>query len=233
MKQFKWESVVVALGLVLMGFLLKSGLQSLSAGDHSVNVRGLATRDVVADHVIWPIQIKATGSDLQALSQQLSADTKKVQDWLISNGIDAKDISLGATQLTDRNANAYSNSEMRERYLIMGVVSVSSADVEKVRLLLPRLGELMARGVPVAAADYGSEIQYDFRGLNDIKPEMIEEATKNARAAAEKFATDSGSKLGKLKSARQGLFEIYDRDSYTPYIKTVRVVTTADYYLND
>ncbi len=62
---------------------------------------------------------------------------------------------------------------------------------------------------------------------------MIEEATRNARAVAEKFAADSQSRLGKLKRASQGQFTIEDRDSNTPYIKRVRVVSTVEYYLSD
>ena len=72
-----------------------------------------------------------------------------------------------------------------------------------------------------------------FSKLNDLKPEMIEEATKNARAVAEKFAEDSKSRLGKIKSASQGQFSVEDRDSSTPHIKQVRVVSTVEYYLSD
>ena len=69
--------------------------------------------------------------------------------------------------------------------------------------------------------------------MNSIKPQMIEEATKNARAAAEKFAKDSESKLGKIKTANQGLFTIENVDEYTPNVKHVRVVTNVTYFLED
>jgi hypothetical protein len=74
---------------------------------------------------------------------------------------------------------------------------------------------------------------YEFTGLNNIKPQMIENATKNARAAAEKFAKDSESKLGKIRNASQGVFSIDYRDENTPHIKKVRVVTTVDFALED
>ena len=98
---------------------------------------------------------------------------------------------------------------------------------------MTRTGELLSQGIAIAPNDYSYPIQFDFTSLNKIKPQMIEQATKNAREAAEKFAKDSESKLGKIKSAQQGLFSIEDRDSNTPYIKEVRVVTTVDYYLDN
>ena len=81
--------------------------------------------------------------------------------------------------------------------------------------------------------DYSWRTSFQFTGLNTVKPAMIEEATKNARASAEKFAQDSGSILGKIRRANQGQFSITDRDSNTPYIKSVRVVTTVEYFLKD
>ena len=91
----------------------------------------------------------------------------------------------------------------------------------------------MKQGIAITGGDYRYNVVYEFTGLNSIKPGMIEEATKNARSAAEKFAKDSESELGKIKSAYQGQFSIEDRDANTPYIKRVRVVTTIDYSLEE
>ena len=90
---------------------------------------------------------------------------------------------------------------------------------------------LLKQGIAITGGDYKYNVSYEFPGLNEVKPRMIEEATKNARAAAEKFAKDSDSELGKIRNASQGQFSISDRDAYTPYIKSVRVVTTVNYYL--
>ena len=105
--------------------------------------------------------------------------------------------------------------------------------MDLVRDLMTRQVELLRKGVAITGCDYRYNAEFSFNGLNSIKPEMIEEATKNAREAAEKFAMDSDSKLGKIKNASQGLFSIYDRDSNTPYIKKVRVVTSVNYFLED
>ena len=98
---------------------------------------------------------------------------------------------------------------------------------------MSRMGELLKQGIAISANDYDTRVQYEFTSLNKIKPQMIEEATKNAREAAEKFAKDSDSKLGKIKNASQGLFTIEDRDPSTPYIKKVRVVTSVDFFLEN
>ena len=111
------------------------------------------------------------------------------------------------------------------------VVTVSSDNVDLVRQLILKQGELLKKGIAIGGNDYEHQVQYDFNGLNELKPQMVEVATRNAREVAQKFADDSGSKLGKIQTASQGQFSIYDRDSNTPWIKNVRVVTTVTYYL--
>ena len=134
-------------------------------------------------------------------------------------------------QMCIRDRRYGDQQRVRDRYNVTSVITVSSAQVEKARGLMSRMGELLKDGIAIAASDYGSNVQYEFNGLNKIKPAMIEEATRNAREAAMKFAQDSESELGKIKNATQGLFSIDNRDQYTPHIKNVRVVTSVDYYL--
>ena len=232
-KQIKPESILMALAVVLAAYLLKCGIETFAQKDQAVSVRGLATREVEADNVVWPIRIKITGSDMQGISKRIAADMQKTTAWLTEKGIDAKEIETGATELTDRWANEYASNYGGERYLMIGTLVVNSGDVKKVRELVSHVNKLTAQGVAVAASDWNTGITYNFRSLNDIKPAMIEEANKNARTAAEKFAADSGCRIGKLKSATQGLFEISDRDAYTPYIKEVRVVTNAQFQLKN
>ena len=111
------------------------------------------------------------------------------------------------------------------------MVTVASKKVDLVSSLILQQAELLKKGIALTSDDYRYQTVYSFNGLNDIKPAMIEKATKNAREAAVKFAEDSGSKLGKIRTADQGTFSITDRDSNTPSIKIVRVVTRIDYYL--
>ena len=129
-------------------------------------------------------------------------------------------------------ADNYGNEIMNYRYKAKSVITVTSSDVDKVRSLMRRQSELMKQGIALVSEEYSNTtVSYEFTGLNKIKPEMIEEATKNARATAQKFADDSESSLGGILSAQQGQFSIEDRDSNTPYIKRLRVVNTIEYSL--
>lgn len=233
MKNLRIESAILAVGLALLGVFVYNGINSLAKRDRVVSVRGLAEKEVQADRVIWPLAYKTVGDDLGSVYRDISSANKKIQTFLIKNGIKASDITNGAPQVNDLWTNEYRDNVNRQRYNATSVTIVSSSDVAKVRALMTRTGELLSQGIAIAPNDYNYPIQFDFTSLNKIKPQMIEQATKNAREAAEKFAKDSESKLGKIKSAQQGLFSIEDRDSNTPYIKEVRVVTTVDYYLDN
>ena len=233
MKNLRIESAILAVGLALLGVFVYNGINSLAKRDRVVSVRGLAEKEVQADRVIWPLAYKTVGDDLGSVYRDISSANKKIQTFLIKNGIKASDITNGAPQVNDLWTNEYRDNVNRQRYNATSVTTVSSSDVAKVRALMTRTGELLSQGIAIAPNDYNYPIQFDFTSLNKIKPQMIEQATKNAREAAEKFAKDSESKLGKIKSAQQGLFSIEDRDSNTPYIKEVRVVATVDYYLDN
>lgn len=233
MKNLRIESAILAVGLALLGVFVYNGINSLAKRDRVVSVRGLAEKEVQADRVIWPLAYKTVGDDLGSVYRDISSANKKIQTFLIKNGIKASDITNGAPQVNDLWTNEYRDNVNRQRYNATSVTTVSSSDVAKVRALMTRTGELLSQGIAIAPNDYNYPIQFEFTSLNKIKPQMIEQATKNAREAAEKFAKDSESKLGKIKSAQQGLFSIEDRDSNTPYIKEVRVVTTVDYYLDN
>ena len=170
---------------------------------------------------------------MQAVNAALVAKNKAIVDFLKANGLTEDEITLSAPEIIDMEAERYVSQGVRYRYNATSVVTVFSTQVDKVRLLMQDQRELLNKGIALSGDDYRFQKQFLFTGLNTIKPEMIEEATQNARAAAEKFAKDSNSKLGKIRSADQGQFSINDRDANTPYIKTVRVVTTINYFLED
>lgn len=232
MKNYRIEAAIVAAGLFVLGLFLYLGFGTFAQRDRFVSVRGLAEREVKADHVIWPITYKITGNDLQQLYDNINADNAKIVSFLTANGIDKSEISVAAPQLVDLKAERYGDQQrLVDRYNVTSVITVSTGKVDAARALMSRMGELLKQGVAIAASDYGNTVSYEFNGLNKIKPDMIQEATRNAREAALKFAQDSESELGKIKNATQGLFSIDDRDQYTPYVKNVRVVTSVDYYL--
>jgi len=231
MKNYIRESILLCIGLIVMGLCIYSGLNSFSSRQRTVTVKGLSEREVKADVVTWPICVNMAGNDLSSINSQIAANNAAIKQFLLDGGLSEDEITFNAPSVTDRDAERYSSRANGYRYVASSIVTVVSDKVDLVGQLVTRQGELLSKGVAIASDDYSNQISYEFTGLNDIKPEMIEEATKNAREAGEKFAKDSESRLGKIKTATQGQFSIYDRDSYTPSIKKVRVVTTIVYYL--
>lgn len=226
-------SLLLALGIVVLGLCVKSGLGSFSQNARVVTVKGLAEKEVKADKVIWPIVYKELGNDLNALYNTINNKNKVVLDLLASKGITADEITT-SVDVTDMDADAYTADRSPYRYRVSSIITVNTKKVDTVLALLKEQTSLIQKGVAVTFSNYSyPSIQFEYTGLNEIKPEMIKEATKNARKAAEQFAIDSESKLGKIKTANQGQFSISDRDQNTPYIKNVRVVTTIQYMLED
>ncbi|OKY83955.1 MAG: hypothetical protein BHV69_11015 [Bacteroidales bacterium 52_46] len=226
-------ALLIALGLLAIGVGIRSGFRSMSSAQRTVSVRGLSEREVKADKVTWPIVYQIQGNILPDLYDQTSTTNDKILAFLHNAGITDSEISINAPEAYDRASNNYSDNNYKFRYNISEVIVVTSSQVDKVDELIRQQGQLLKEGIALSANDYNYPIQYEFTGLNDIKPQMIAEATKNAREAAQKFADDSESKLGKIQTANQGQFSIENRDQFTPSIKNVRVVTTLTYFLED
>lgn len=234
MKNLRIESVILAIGLVLTGYFVKAGLNSVASRDRVVNVKGLAEMEVPADKVTWPLVYKCLGNDMESLYAEIKQSNRTIVAFLKEKGITESEISINAPEIIDMKAERYSDtSNMQFRYNVTTVITVTSSKVDLVRSLITEQGELLNRGIAITSGDYRYNVNYAYTGLNKIKPQMIEEATKNARTAAEKFAKDSDSKLGKIRTAYQGQFSIEDRDANTPYLKKVRIVTSIEYLLED
>jgi len=189
---------------------------------------------VPADIAIWPIQFTVTGNDLNTIYQTLEKNTNKILNFLTSSGFDRSELSYSSPTITDKLANQYQEARVELRFVASQSITVYTNKVDQVRSVKTKIVALGREGIMFGGSNYYQQnTEYLFTKLNDIKPSMIEEATRKAREVAEKFATDSNSKLGKIKSARQGQFSIQNRDQNTPYIKKVRVVSTVEYYLSD
>jgi len=222
------------LGLLGLGWLLGQSALRFKEYERTVTVKGLSERDVPADIVLWPIEISAAANDLAEVYTKLEADVSEIEAFLIANGIPKDEISIGTPALVDKLAQQYGGTgAVPLRYLAQQTVSVYSPRVDTVRAAIPALARLGRSGILFARQEYGNQTQYLFTGLNDVKPSMVEEATRHARSVAAKFAKDSESRLGKIKRANQGQFSIDSRDSQTPHIKRIRVVSTIEYYLAD
>ena len=236
--QFKYvgEALILAIGLFLAGGAIKQGIVQFKEMDRTVTAKGLSEKEVKADKVTWPLKFKELGNDPAEIYDIIAKDTRIIVDFLKANGISEDEITQTPPQMVDQQANmSYSSEQVRYRYKANCVVTVVSRNVDLVRKLVTKQADLMRQGVTIIGNEYddNGDVSYEFTGRNDIKPEMIAEATKNARKTAEQFAKDSDSKLGKIRTADQGQFSIDDRDQNTPWLKNVRVVTTVIYYLKD
>lgn len=216
-----------------MGNALSNGIIEYKDMDRTVTVKGLCEREVMADKVTWSLMYKELGNDPSQIYDLLEQKNNKVVAFLKSSGIKSQDISINPPVITDRQADNYGNEIMTYRYKATSVITVTSNEVEKVRKLLTKQSQLMKQGIALVSNEYGNtnSVIYEYTGLNKIKPEMIKEATENARATAQKFADDSDSRLGKIRTAQQGQFSITNRDDNTPHIKNIRVVSTIEYTL--
>jgi hypothetical protein len=201
--------------------------------NRTVTVKGLSEREVLADIAIWPIKFQDVDNDLSHLYSVMESKTNLIMEFLQNSGFKNDEISISPPTILDRQAQGYDSTKITYRFTGSSTITVYSNQVDLVRQTMQKLVELGKQGITIVGQDYDTKTEFLFTKLNDVKPEMIEEATKKAREVADKFAKDSDSTLGKIKTARQGRFSITDRDKNTPYIKKVRVVSTLQYYLTD
>ena len=220
----------IMIGLSLLGLFIFASVGKYRSYDRVVSVKGLSEKEVSADNVTWPVAYKLVGNDLVYLYKEIKRTNLIIEKFLLDNGISKEDIYINAPEVLDLQADRYAQKDGIYRYNVTSVLTISSSEVEKVRETINKQAVLLEQGIALYS-DYNYLVTYEYTGLNDIKPQMIEEATKNARAAADKFAEDSKSSLGRIKRASQGVFSVTSRDRNTPYIKRVRVVTSIDYYL--
>lgn len=242
-KSFGILGILIAIGLIGAGYQVSNTLYKAKMSTNTVTVRGFSEKDVKADLVMGQIIFSTTGDELNSSYEKMASDSKIVSEYLIKNGIKINDIKIGNISVIDNFANQYRTKEAEKgtRYTLKGYVSVHSNDIDTVEKSIQKIGTLVKEGIVLE----GNQFKYKFTKLSEIKPEMLRDATKNARDAAEQFANDAGSKVGAIQSATQGFFSIGERDSSTngdanneDYSQTsgidkkVRVVTTITYYLD-
>ena len=223
-------AALIALGLALAGWFAAQGMARLKTQDRYVIVKGSAERIVEADLVVWPLPHTVGGNDLADVQRQLDANTATIRAFFDAAGFTADEVVVSPPRLEDRWAYAYGDQRPPERYRYATTVSLRTPGVDKALAMLRQSGDLVARGVMIGE---GSQPEFEYTRLNDIKPALIAEATANARESAVQFAKDSDSRIGGIRSANQGVVTISDRDQSSPQVKKVRVVTTVEYFLRD
>ena len=240
---------LLAFGLIVGGWVLGAEVKATRLSERYVAVRGLAERDVKSDLAIWPLSYKEVGDDLSLLYAKTESDKNAIIQFLSQQGIRPSEIALGTVRVVDTQANEYGGTtRVLHRYIIEQQISVRTPRVDTVAAAVQQTVLLLQKGI-VLSGNPNEGVAYRFTGLNSIKPDMITEATRNARVAADRFASDSGSKVGAIRQANQGIFSIvaadHSSDTSEPggfsgnfsadssIMKTVRVVTTVDYYLRN
>ena len=221
------SAALIAVGILCLGWFIKAGIDDFANKDRKVTVKGLAEREVPADKVTWSIGTKVTGNDLPMLYENINLRTTKIKDFLKQNGIEEKEITVNPPSISDLEAREWGDNNKNFRYIVSTTITVATNKVEQVNKAIFKQAELLKQGVAID----NSDAQYEYASFQQMKPEMMAEAIKNAQKTAEQFAEASKSKLGKIQTAGQGQFEIDDRDQNTPYIKKLRVVTTITYSL--
>ena len=227
------SAALLAVSIVILGFCVKWGIDDFANKDRKVSVKGLSEREVDTDKVTWPILSKELGNNLPELYNRIAVTQGKIKKFLMSNGVKENEINVNAPVVIDLNADQYNTNQRAYRYNITSIVTVTSRNVKLVRSIIARQGELLKEGIAIVDGGYENPVKYEFVSFNSMKPKMMEEAIANARKTAEQFAKNSESKLNKIVSADQGQFSIDNRDSNTPYVKKLRVVTTITYSLKD
>lgn len=224
---------IFALGLTTSGYVLGDGLRRAKMAERSVTVRGVSERDVTANLATWSIEFSNKGDDLSTVQRSVDAQANAVRNFFTRAG-------FGPDEVTDSNISVSrerdpDDANAPDRLVVRRTIQLRTNDVMKARRAFAEQANLLRSGVEMSSSD----VSYVFTRLNQLKPEMIAEANKNARSSAEQFAKDSGASVGAIKRASQGYFSVGPRDgeqceecgssgSNSPFQK-VRVVTTIDY----
>jgi len=232
-------ALLVAIGLAAGGFFVGNGFSGGRLNDRFVTVKGVSEREVEADLALWPLNFVSADPELSTAQARLADNVRRTVEFLRAAGLDVSTVELQGLRVTDAWANPYAERQGPNRYQVTQTLMLRSDDPRLVLAASQSIGELVAQGVALSSGpEWGAGgPTFLFTGLNDLKPEMIAEATGRAREAAETFANDSGSRLGGIRRANQGVFEILPRDQAagvqqeTQLYKTVRVVSTVEYFL--
>lgn len=229
MKNNVLAGALIALGLCLGGMFIYCGISKFSDKDRVVTVKGLSTREVEADHAVWPLSYGWKGNDLPELYTQLEKVSERVKKHLLSLGFEEADLRQGTITVDNNWENYYGDHRPDFKYTLHTSIIVSTDKVQLVVASQGKEADLLKEGIIVTSNKW--DLDYQYNGLPELKPSMIEEATRNARAVAQKFADDAQCSLGSIRRASQGQFSI-ESDEYQPWVKHVRVVTTVDYFLD-
>lgn len=222
------QSTIIALGLLALGLCIKGGFDNFTNKDRRVTVKGLAEKTVEADKVTWTLGLSKQGNEIHTLAQSVNADIKKIKAFFIRQQLQDKGkIQISTLTISNNMDNYYGNNRPEYKYTITQSISITTTDTRKVNKVMDKRDELINEGI-ITSSDYAD---FSYTKFQQLKPEMMRMAIKNAEITAKQFATNSNSKLSKILEAGQGEFSIDEGDA--PYMKKIRVVSTITYSLKD
>jgi hypothetical protein len=231
-RPFAVLGICLALGLAIFGMQVSRAVKRGRDFDRFLSVRGLSERQVKATLAIWPIRFASYANELPHLKQMIEGNKVLVLDYLKEQGLSSDNISYGLPEVSDKSEHESNDDKSAlPRYKAVTTLVVRSSKVDLVKQAIQHADTLLEKGVTLVSDGYGDKTEFTFDKINDLKPAMIQEATANARAAAEKFAQDSHARVGAIRRATQGVVEVEDLDVATPEQKVIRVVTTVDFFL--
>ncbi|BAV94464.1 SIMPL domain-containing protein [Ichthyobacterium seriolicida] len=225
-------SLIISVGIVVSGMMIGKILVNAKEFDRSVVVKGLAEREVKADLGVWTLKILHSAKNLSEVEKKLEFKINTIYEYLKSGGIEESEIKRNIVSVHDSWNDQFSTPKKHvNRYFGSVEFLIRTSNVDLLQTVITNVSGLISKDITIAKNNH--YVNYLFTGLNDIKPEMVEEATKNARKVAEKFAKDSDSRVGKIKNASQGIFSITNLSDDIPQIKKIRIVSTLEFYLRD
>jgi len=236
--------ICLLLGLAIGGYFIGKGAARFKSDTRTVTVKGLVEKEVKADQAVWTLHFRRASDDLKDAHTKISADREAAISFLVKQGFKEEEIGRQPTQTIDKLAREYGQSQAGERlrYIVTSSLLVKTTNVDLVTKSLGATEELLKSGIVLDGGFEGGAAnpRYVVSTFNELRPQLLAEATKNARATAQQFASDSGSQVGKIRSANQGIIQIFGtdgNDESAPYSRTstptkkIRVVSTFEFEL--
>ena len=235
--------VCVAVGLAAGGWMVGHGMARFKSDARTVTVKGLVEREVGSDQAVWVLSFRRASETLADAHARIGADREAVLAFLRKQGFGDAEIERDPTRTLDRLAQDFGgeNRNERFRYVVSSAVTVRTADVARVKASVGATEALLKAGVVLDGGDPGrANPRYVLSRFNELRPQLLADATRNARSVAQQFAADSGTAVGRIQSANQGNIQIFGTDgndesgSFSPTstpVKKIRVVSTFEFEL--
>lgn len=226
-KNYFFLSIAIVIASIVLGVSAIVATQPKA----SVLVRGLAQREVDANLAIWRMSYSLGSNELATLQSEINTKNAVITEFLLAHGLSSDDFSVLPASITNTSLDMYSDkSRISYTFIATATTLVRTSKIKELQAAFKDSQTLISSGIAIQQ-DFDNKINYEFTALNEIKPAMVEEATKNAREVAVKFAKDSNSQVGKIKNASQGVFSIENASGGLEDKKRVRVVTQIEYFL--